>query len=551
MHARDRLRAKRPKHENFPVASLMLSRVHRDAVLAFYRFARLADDVADAPDLTASDKLAELEALEQALICGDPQTPEAAQLHAVNARHGAGVSEARDLLRAFRQDAVKTCYQSWADLVAYCAFSANPVGHFLLRLHGEHADAQAPANALCTALQILNHMQDCRLDWERLKRLYLPLIWIASIGGESTFFEPSRASLRRPVLDTMLNRVDALIDRARVLPERLQNRGLRAQSIATIELAGRLSQRLRSRDPVITRVEISKSDAAIAFLCGLGGARCPVNHDHHVTSAMVQHADLSYRLSIQTLSGERRRAIHAVYAFYRAVDDIADGVAPPSEKRFFLGEWRREIDRLHRAPETPVGRELARALSVFALPLDECHALLDGMETDSVERVRFVDDRALDLYSRRISGSACALLICICGAPNANDFAFDLGRTLQLVNLLLNTDEDAARERVYVPLSRLALLDLYDAPAATLVADPRFVRVCQDLSEDARASFAAVDEALKRLDRCALKPAILMMESHRRILNQLVARGWGARRGKLRLTATDRFQLITLALRPE
>jgi len=541
---------KQPRNENFPVASLVLSRAHRDAVLAFYRFVRRADDIADDPDLKAADKLARLEAMEQALICGDARIPEAARLHAADSRHGTGISEARDLLRAFRQDVVKARYNDWADLVGYCAFSANPVGRFLLHLHGEGEGARAPADALCTALQILNHIQDCRSDRDHLNRIYLPLGWLVGAGGESLFFAPAQAPLRRPILDAMLNRVDELIDRARVLPERLQSRRLRAQSIATIALADSLSRRLRRCDPVVTRVETGTADATRAFLRGLvGAAQRQADRDHRITSAAVHRSGSSFRLGMQSLSAERRRAIHAVYAFCRAVDDVADGIAPSSEKRRFLAEWRREIDRLHRAPETPIGRELARASTLFKLPLEECHALLDGMETDCAERVRLADDHALHLYSRRVAGSVGSLSIRIFGAPSAHDFALNLGRTLQLVNILRDVDEDAAQERVYIPLSRLERLGLGDAPAGVLAADPRFAHVCASLAAEARAGFASADETLTRLDRSALKPAILMMESYRRILERLEARGWGTRLGRLRLTAVDRLQLITLAMR--
>ncbi|MCB5174419.1 squalene/phytoene synthase family protein [Microvirga lenta] len=541
---------KRPQDENFPVASLLLSREHRGAVLAFYRFARMADDIADAPDLSAPEKLIRLETLEQALVSGDAACPEAARLHAVDGRYGTGIAEARSLLRAFRQDVVKARYLDWSELTSYCTLSAEPVGRFLLRLHRECEAAQGPADALCTALQILNHLQDCRADRETLNRIYVPLAWLDRAGGETAFFEPSRASRRRDVLDAMLDRVDDLIDRARALPERLQNRRLRAQSIATIILAERLSRRLRQHDPVLTRVRIGRIDAARAFLGGFGGTGARLaNSDPRVTAAAVMRSGSSFRLGMQSLSPERRRAIHAVYAFCRAVDDIADGIAPASEKRRFLAEWRREIDRLHRAPQTPIGRELARASSLYKLPVEECHALIDGMETDCADRVRLADDRALDQYARRVAGSVGALSIRIFGAPRAHDFAVQLGRTLQLVNILRDVDEDAARERVYIPLSRLAQLGMTDAPAAVLVADPRFARVCETLAADARAAFAAADEALTRLDRSSLKPAILMMESYRRILDRLEVRGWGTRTGKLQLTATDRLQLFTRAMR--
>jgi phytoene synthase len=459
--------------------------------------------------------------------------------------------QARDLLRAFRQDVVKARYNEWAELIEYCRFSANPVGRFLLGIHKERSAAQAPADALCTALQILNHLQDCGKDHRDLGRIYIPLRWIMGAGSEKAFFDPAQAALRRSVVDAMLDRVDALIDQAQSLPEHLQNRRLRAQSIATIALARRLSERLRHKDPVLERVQVSKADAGMAFLRGLGGTlRRPVNTDHRITAAMVRRSGSSFRLGMQSLQSERRRAMHAVYAFCRAVDDIADGAAPPSEKRVFLSEWRREIDRLHRAPETPIGRELARASSLFKLPAEEYHMLLDGMDMDSAERLRIASDYELGLYGRRVAGSVGALSIRIFGAPSAHDFALNLGRTLQLVNILRDVDEDAACERVYVPLSRLAQLGLQDAPATILVADPRFARVCEGLAEEAHAGFAAADAALMRLDRAALKPAILMMENYRRVLARLQARGWGTRQGRLRLSTADRLHLITRAMRP-
>jgi hydroxysqualene synthase len=542
---------KQPRDENFPVASLVLARPHRAAVLAFYRFARLADDIADDPNLAADEKLLHLNDLDIALTAGDPRAAEAMQLHSVHARHGTGIAEARRLLAAFRQDAVKTRYSDWSELLDYCRHSAVPVGRFLLRLHGEPEDADEPADALCSALQILNHLQDLAPDRERLQRIYLPVSWIERAGGEHAFFDPAGMHARRPIIDAALDRVDALIDVARVLPGRLKNRRLRCQAGATIALSERLSDLLRKQDPIRARVAVGKADVTVAFLRGLvASAHRDGGCDAKVTKGMVRRSGSSFRLGMKSLSAERRRAIHAIYAFCRAVDDIADSRAPAFEKRRFLAEWREEIGRLTDSPATPVGRELAWAIRAFDLPVAECHALIDGMETDSMDRVRLADDAALDTYGRRVAGSVGILSIRIFGAPDACAFALGLGRTLQLVNILRDVDEDASLDRVYVPLSRLGQLGLDDGPASALVTDPRFARACQILAEEAQAGFAVADQMLAGLNRATLKPAILMMEGYRRILERLRARGWGAREGRLQLTTTDRLQLLTRAMRP-
>src|SRR5215218_5217474 len=163
---------KTPRDENFPVASLVLARPARAAILTFYRFVRMADDIADDPHLAADEKLSRLAEAEAALLAGDARVPWAEELRDVQAMRGAGIDEATALLSAFRQDAVKARYADWAELVEYCRRSAVPVGRFLLNLHREADAAQGPADALCIALQILNHLQDLAPDRERLGRVY-------------------------------------------------------------------------------------------------------------------------------------------------------------------------------------------------------------------------------------------------------------------------------------------------------------------------------------------------------------------------------------------
>ncbi|MCC5976923.1 MAG: squalene/phytoene synthase family protein [Salinarimonas sp.] len=543
------------RDENFPVASHLIARPLRRAVLAFYRYVRAADDIADDGDLSGDEKLARLDTFERALIAGDADEPLAAALHEMDAAFGAGIEEARMLLDAFRQDAVKTRYADWAELRDYCRRSADPVGRFLLRLHGEHrqpdgARAQKAADALCTALQILNHLQDLEKDRAALDRIYLPTPWLDLAGGEAAFFDPANGEGRRAVIDATLDRVDRLLDEARFLPGMVRSRRLAAESAVTLELAVRLAARLRSGDPVVTRVKLGKADVLRAT--GTALARLPLRRRDPapgITGRIVAASGSSFRIGMAALPGERRRAIHAVYAFCRVIDDIADGCAPVAEKRAFLATWRAEIDALPDAPQTAIGRELARAMRAHDLPRAEFHALLDGMEADAQPRVRIEDDAAFALYCRRVAGAVGVLSIHIFGAPQARDFAITLGHTLQTVNVLRDVADDAAMERVYVPLSRLAALGLADAPAETLIRDPRFAEVCEALAQEAQAGFVEVDAMLAGLDRARLKPAILMMEGYRKLFDRMQARGFTQPGERLRLGWRDKLALAGKALR--
>ncbi len=510
--------------ENFPVASLLLPRAVRPQVLAFYRFVRTADDIADSAMLTEAEKLDLLAGMETLL---DHQAA------------GEGSPEARVMLSAFRQDVVQRRYTDWAELEAYCARSAVPVGRMLLRLHGEKADAIPAADALCTALQVLNHLQDLVADQQALDRIYLPLPWLEPAGGEDAFFASDNA-VRRAVLDAALDRVEAALDIAAALPRLLHSR-LRLQAAVTLALAWRLLARLRAADPVLGRVALSRLD----FLRAFAGLLRPAPSDTAVVRARVARAGSSFARGMAVLKGPRRRAMHAVYGFCRAVDDIADAEMPLAEKRACLATWQRKL--LH--PDCAVSRELAWARAAFDIPLEDCEAMIAGMVTDAAPRLRLADDVALDLYCAQVAGSVGRMSVRIFGVPQAADFGERLGRTLQLVNILRDIDEDAARERCYIPLRALRRFGIPDLPAEEIAAHPRLPLLCTLLMRRAARGFARAEAELRQYDARAMRPAMVMMWGYRRLLERMAARGWqpGAR-PRPRLTRGEKLRMALLAL---
>lgn len=171
-------RVSAPHYENFPVASLVVTRQLRPAILAIYRFARAADDLADEGDATPAERLAALDRYERALdAIATGTTPNEAPfpaLAAAIARHRLPLAPFRDLLSAFRQDVTITRYASFAAVLDYCRRSANPVGRLLLTLYGTAGEASLRASdAICSALQLINFWQDIAADWRR-GRVYLP-----------------------------------------------------------------------------------------------------------------------------------------------------------------------------------------------------------------------------------------------------------------------------------------------------------------------------------------------------------------------------------------
>ncbi|HEV8031767.1 MAG TPA: squalene synthase HpnC [Stellaceae bacterium] len=257
--------------ENFPVGSWLIRRDLRPHVHAFYRFARNADDIADNPELTPDDKLRRLDRMAD-ILEGAPgsDSPTAAAMHASLADTGTTAQHCHDLLTAFRLDAIKRRYRDWDDLMGYCRYSAAPVGRHLLDLHGEGRETWPASDALCAALQVLNHLQDCAADYRALDRVYLPLDELDRAGcSVEALAAPAASPALRRVLDRLLDRTEALILAARDLAPRVKARGLRWESAVIVALAGRLALRLRRGDPLATRVKLSGGDFAAAFLTGI------------------------------------------------------------------------------------------------------------------------------------------------------------------------------------------------------------------------------------------------------------------------------------------
>jgi len=257
--------------ENFPVGSALIRRDLRAHVHAYYRFARNADDIGDSAVLAAEDKIARLDLMEDVLL-GRRETgsPSALGLRATIAATGLDPSVGTDLLRAFRQDAVKHRYANWDELLDYCRYSAMPVGRLLLGLHGESAATLPPSDALCASLQVLNHLQDGAQDLAALDRCYLPLDLLRQAGAGVDDLRAARTSPGlRQVYDRLLDRVDALNGEARALPGLVRDRRMRLESAIVVGLAHRLARRLRRGDPLAARVKLLKSDVAYAVLAAL------------------------------------------------------------------------------------------------------------------------------------------------------------------------------------------------------------------------------------------------------------------------------------------
>lgn len=260
------------RDENFPVASRLIHPRHRAIILAFYEFVRVADDISDHETLTDAEKLAMLDQLEAALLGNDEQ-PEATRLRIALKERGLSPRHAQDLLTAFRLDVTKLRYRDWDDLIEYCSYSAMPVGRFVLDVHEESRSTWPANDALCAALQIINHLQDCKKDYQKLNRVYVPLDALEAAGlTVEVLGEPRASAPLLRCLHDLTARTDTLLRESAPFPLLINDTRLALEVSVIHTLAQRLIGLLATRDPLSERVHLSKAEVAMTGVVGIATA---------------------------------------------------------------------------------------------------------------------------------------------------------------------------------------------------------------------------------------------------------------------------------------
>ena len=258
------------KDENFPVASWIIHPRHRALILAFYNFVRTADDIADHATLAPQDKLDRLDRLESSLLGRDDKEPEGVALRAAFATRSMPPKHAQDLLNAFRMDVTKLRYANWDELIHYCSLSAMPVGRFMLDVHDEDRSTWAANDALCAALQINNHLQDCAKDYRDLDRVYLPLDAMNAVGANVEMLAQYRATPELlKCLHALARRTEILLEESRSLARDVKDTRLGLEISVIDAFADKIVNLLKVRDPLSENVHLSKQQMLASALSAM------------------------------------------------------------------------------------------------------------------------------------------------------------------------------------------------------------------------------------------------------------------------------------------
>ncbi|MCX8017340.1 MAG: presqualene diphosphate synthase HpnD [Rhodocyclaceae bacterium] len=245
-------------------------------------------------------------------------------------------------------------------------------------------------------------------------------------------------------------------------------------------------------------------------------------------AAKVKASGTSFVAAFRFLAAERRRALNALYAFCREVDDVVDECREAAVAQAKLDWWRGELAALDCGrPTHPVTRALAAARERFALSVEQLVEILDGMQMD-LDCARYADFAQLQLYCHRVAGVVGLLAAEIFGYQDRRTlkYAHALGLAFQLTNIIRDVGEDARRGRLYLPQDELARFGVAEADLFAGRYTPAFRELMAFQAARAREHYARAFALLPACDRKAQRPGLVMAAIYRDLLEQIAAEGF-------------------------
>jgi 15-cis-phytoene synthase len=291
--------------------------------------------------------------------------------------------------------------------------------------------------------------------------------------------------------------------------------------------------------------DLKHDNGVIGIGGGANSGNASLDADYERCAQITRRSRSSFYYAFILLPPERRRALHAVYAFCRFVDDIADDEAI-REPAMLLKRWREELDRVYDGtPTRALSRALADSARRFRIPRELFEEIINGVEMD-LSRKRYETWDELRPYCYRVASALGLICIEIFGYrnPSAKVYAENLGLALQLTNILRDVREDAGRGRIYLPLEDLARFGVSEEEILGGVYSPNFVRLMRFEAERAQQLYSAAQNALAPEDRGTLLTAEAMRLIYAAILERIIKSNYRVLDRRHSLSAPHKLYLV-------
>ncbi len=574
-------------YENFTVVSWLLPRRLHQHFYNVYAYCRWADDLGDevASAARAFELLDWWEEELRRCYAGRPSHPVFVALAPTVREFDIPIEPFLDLLTAFRQDQTVHLYPTWEDVLGYCRYSANPVGHLVLYLCGyRDAERQRLADFTCTALQLANFWQDVARDLDK-DRLYIPLDALAAHGLDAADIVERRfdsryvalmkdllartrelfaagmrlARLVAPALRTDVELFSrgglAVLDAIEAIGyNTLQNRPALSRATQMRLLGRALGSRLLGTGPRSERAGSSRQSAA-------GAENGDVAASYAECRRVARAAASNFYYAFFLLPRPKRDALCALYAFMRRVDDVSDTSGDLAEKHRGLARWRAAFNAAVAGKGNAVGREageageagrvlpaLADTVRRYSIPPRYFHDLISGAEMDLSVASYATFDRLRE-YCYRVAGTVGLTCIHVFGFRDsrAPDLAEKLGIAFQLTNILRDVPRDFQMGRVYLPQEDLERFGCRREDLGGSRLTPELSELLRFTAERAWRFYEEGAELVGHVDADSRPALWALVRIYSGLLREIEGRGCDVFSSRVRLPAAAKAAILVRA----
>ncbi len=537
----------------------MLPKQARKAIRALYRFARSADEIADDFNMPRDERKMLLQQLHATLKEGKvSEMPYFARDYyracfdgKMNIKHGLG------LIEAFIQDTEKSRYESWDDTLAYCRKSASTIGRMVLEATGNFSADIAASDKLCMILQLINHLQDLKKDYINLNRIYFSVNFFPNTHELDADSESeSVTNGKREILLRLKN----MLESTKPLIGSISGFRIRAEIATIYKVAQRLIEKLDKANILERRVELTKLEK---IKCAISGSfwafRLTGPKVGKPSKQLAMKSRSSFLRPLLKLDFDRRKTMLCFYSYCRLVDDAADDVLDKQAAAEKLKFWRAEVENIYSDdtlvfPSHPVTSELALYINKYGIEKEHLLEIINGQQMDVNDEMVKPALEKLELYCYRVASAVGLVSVQIFGyTKNRKEkiqrFAINLGKALQITNIIRDVRQDAGMGRIYIPQELLENYHLADITPHEIFTDYARLEIdlepaLKDLSEMAETYYRKASKALPRKERKNMRAAILMMRIYKKYLEKMEFRKFMFDRDEIKLSFKEKFQIL-------
>ncbi len=526
-------------YENFPVLSLFFSKEQNNSIALIYKFARLSDDIADSKDSPIYNKIVQLDLFRMQLENDVPNEMQEffRSLKYVFAKNNLNIENLFNLLKAFKFDAEMKEFEKYDDILNYTKNSANPIGKLILEIHGiQNQEIHQLADKITTALQLTNFLQDIKSDYERNR------IYFANENLKQYDLEKDKLleEQNHPKLAEIVNKYSEKI-------EEFYREGSRITKYLPLKLRVQIKLTILGGWRILKKIKQSSIKNLLENPPKLNNFdRIKILLEVMLEISKNKNRESNFYYTFKFLPKEKSKDIEDFYTFARMSDEIVDKTLTNLPKDITLVNWQNELELGFNGKSTiELMNRIGKIREKYDINGLYFFELLRGLERDILQD-RIKDFAELESYAYDVASTVGLISLKIFGytSPIAPSFAINLGKALQIINIIRDVREDYLMRRIYIPLTFLEEFGVKESELMEKRVRPQMKEMLSILGKKAEDFYYKAFDSLYEKDKKTLFPAVAMGKIYFELYKKMKEDNFNVIENRYSLTKNEKLKIV-------